>query len=138
MAEDKKPKRRPIVKKKTETLRQRTERVTESASKPKARRVRATASRIGKPFRTAHRIGKKTYYLPMPKNRAGRIMNTHVRVFPRFFKNAWGELRLVEWPSTKVTLKLTYAVFIFAIIFGLFITLEDYGLDKVFRKVFLK
>lgn len=137
MAEDNKPKRRPVIKK-TETLRQRAVRVTADAGKPKKRRIHATATRASQPFRRLHRIGKKTIHLPMPNNRFGRVMNKRVTFFPSFFKKAWGELRQVEWPSNKTTARLTFAVFMFSLVFGALIAIVDFGLDKIFRKVFLQ
>jgi preprotein translocase subunit SecE len=55
-----------------------------------------------------------------------------------YFKNSWKELRQVTWPGRKETWKLTFAVFMFAIVFGTIIALVDYGLDKVFRHLILK
>jgi hypothetical protein len=51
--------------------------------------------------------------------------------------SAWKELRQVTWPGRKETRQLTLAVFVFATVFGLMVTLTDYGLDKVFKKVIL-
>lgn len=134
MAEETKPTKRS---KKTETLRERTARVSKVAE-PKTRRIRKTASAVEKPFRAAHRIGKKTYYLPMPNNRLGRVMNKHVRFYPYFFVEAWRELRQVQWPTAKQTVRLAWAVFIFSLLFGSLVALVDFGLDKVFKYVFIK
>lgn len=132
MAEDKKKRR---VVKKAETVR---ERATKASAAPKPRRrLRKTASSASRPFKAAHRVGKKEFYLPLPDNRVGRFLNKRRHVFPRFFINAWRELRQVEWPGRKETWKLTFAVFIFAIGFGVIIAVTDYGLDKLFRKVFI-
>lgn len=122
--------------KKAETVRERASKTTDQPRKP--RRLRRTASSIGRPFKAAHRVGKKEYYLPLPDNRAGRILNKRLSIFPRFLSNAWKELRQVEWPGRKETSKLTVAVFLFAIGFGIVIAITDYGLDKLFRKVLIK
>jgi preprotein translocase SecE subunit len=121
--------------KKTETLRERTERTSNAA--PKSRRLQATASKLGKPVHAARKVGRKEFHLPMPDNRFGRILSKRIRFMPRFFKDAWKELRLVEWPNARMTMRLTFAVFVFSVVFGAIITAVDYGLDKVFRKVFL-
>ena len=55
-----------------------------------------------------------------------------------FFRGAFRELRDVKWPDRKQTAQLTFAVFIFAIVFGLIIGITDYGLDKVFKQILLK
>lgn len=57
---------------------------------------------------------------------------------PKYFKNAWIELRQVKWPGRRETIQLTLAVFAFAIVFGVLITVTDYGLDKLFKKILLK
>lgn len=130
---DTKPKKRVL--KRSETVR---ERASKSAAEPKQRRLKRAAQTAGKPIASARRIGKKEYHLPLPDNRLGNILGRRVRLLPRFFGNAWREVRQVEWPRRKETLKLTLAVFMFAIVFGLVITLTDFGLDRLFKKVLLK
>lgn len=137
MADEAKSTKSKVLKKKTETLRQRTERATEAAGKHKSRRIRKTAGAVSKPFRAAHRIGKKEYYLPLPDNRIGRFLNKRRSAMPRFFIEAWRELRQVEWPTFGTVRRLTIAVFVFALFFGTLIAVVDFGLDKVFRKVFV-
>jgi len=68
----------------------------------------------------------------------GRFLNKRRHIIPSYFRNSWRELRLVTWPGRRETWKLTFAVFLFAIIFGVVISITDYGLDKLFRKVLLK
>jgi len=134
MAESSSAKKRII--KKSETVRERTEKST--AGKPKQRRLRQTAGSAVKPFKVARKLGQKSYYLPLPDNRFWKFMNKRRRVIPRFFREAFQELRLVTWPGRKETWKLTTAVFVFAIVFGIAIAITDYGLDKLFRNIILK
>ena len=117
------------------SVRQQAER---AGAPPKKRRLRQTAGQAGRPFRAAHRVGKKEFYLPLPDNRVGRFLNKRRRVTPSYFRNAWQEVRQVQWPNRKETAKLTVAVFVFAALFGVIIAVTDYGLDKLFRKVLLK
>lgn len=77
---------------------------------------------IGKPFRTIVR-GLKWL---------GR------HIIPKYLRGAFSSLRQVTWPNRKETRQLTTAVMIFAIVFATIITLIDYGLDKVFKRIFLK
>ena len=130
MAEAKKRRIRKI-----ETVREKTEKATKTAPKP--RRVRRTASVAAKPFKAAHRVGRKEFYLPMPDTRLGRFLNKRRSLTPRFLKDAWNELRQVTWPSNKETLKLTFAVMMFALVFGGLIWVTDYGLENLFRKVLI-
>lgn len=127
----------PGRKKPSETLRQKAERAA-TPRQPRGRRLRSAGGTISRPFKAAHRIGKKEYYLPMPDNRVGRFLNKRRHFVPTYFKEAWAELRQVEWPSGRTTIRLTLAVFIFSIVFGVIVTVVDFGLDKVFRKVFIE
>lgn len=132
MAEEKRKVRRL---KKVETVRERAEKAT--ATGPKPRRLHTTAHKVGRPLRAARRIGRKEYYLPLPKNRIGAFLNKRRSFTPKFFKEAWAEVRQVTWPSRKETWKLTLAVFIFAIIFGLVVWVIDLGLDWISNKLYL-
>lgn len=55
-----------------------------------------------------------------------------------YFISSWKELKLVTWPNRKQTVQLTFAVFIFSIVFGIMIAIVDYGLDKLFKQVLLR
>ncbi len=140
MAESKKS---STKKRKLETVRERTE--TTKNAKPKSRKVRSTASLISKPFRVIGRfiarIARPFRFLLRPfKTRPMRFIGRFLRkiFLIDYFKSAWGELKLVTWPGRKETRQLTFAVFIFAFVFGLIITIVDYGLDKIFKKVILQ
>jgi preprotein translocase subunit SecE len=92
-----------------------------------------------------HRLGR---IIAVPLRPIGRLLVRVERfkpvhiiglvLVPRYFRNSWRELRLVVWPSRRETRRLTSAVLIFAVIFGVLIAIVDFGLDKVFRKVILK
>ena len=121
------------IRKSAETVRERTETVTTV----KPRRLGRTVRVVAKPFKAAHRVGRKEYYLPLPDTRFGRFLNKRRYVIPRYFRESWQELRQVVWPTRRETWKLTFAVFTFAIVFGLLIAVTDYGLDKVFKRILL-
>jgi preprotein translocase SecE subunit len=59
-------------------------------------------------------------------------------IVPVYFRNSWKELRLVAWPNWQQSRQLTFAVLMFAIVFGGAIAGVDYGLDKLFRHILLK
>lgn len=120
--------------KKTESVR---DRAAKAAVSKQPRRLQRTAASVKVPLIKARQIGGKSYQLPLPDNRLGRILGKQIRVRSSFFSGAWGELRQVQWPTAKETIKLTFAVFIFALAFGALISATDYGLDKIFRKVLL-
>lgn len=140
MAESKKntPKKRKLV-----TVRERTE--TANNSKPKSRNVRKTVGLLSKPLRTIGkfiaRIARPFRFLLRPfKTRPMRFIGRFLRkiFLIDYFKDAWKELKLVTWPGRKETRQLTLAVFAFALVFGLIITIVDYGLDKVFKRIILQ
>lgn len=129
MAEDtSKPKRRLV--KKAETVREKVEKTNADATR-EPRRITKTTRRIGAPFRAVGRGLAKTGRLK-PFRILGLIL------VPPYFRNSWKELRQVTWPKFKDSLRLTSAVVIFASIFGIFIAVLDFGLEKLFREVILK
>ena len=67
-----------------------------------------------------------------PANILGKIL------LPTYFRNSWRELKQVAWPSWRESRRLTFAVIVFAIIFGLSIAGVDYVIDKIFRQLLLK
>jgi preprotein translocase subunit SecE len=62
----------------------------------------------------------------------GRIL------FPRYLRNSWKELRLVTWPDRRTSWRLTYAVIVFSILFGVIIYGVDTVLDKLFKEFIIK
>jgi preprotein translocase SecE subunit len=56
----------------------------------------------------------------------------------QYIIDSWSELRGVTWPTFKQSVRLTGAVIIFSIIFGLLIAVVDFFLDKVFKQILLK
>jgi len=110
-----------------------------SNEKPsKARKLKETASQVKKPINSVKTAANKEFYLPMPDNKAGRFLNKKRGIVPKYFKEAWRELRQVDWPGRRETSKLTAAVLIFALVFGVIIAIVDFGLDKIFKQLLLK
>ncbi len=123
-----------------ETFRERAIKATEATEKPrkfsKVKRVfgkifRAIFSPIGRFFSKLFKIqpfkaiAKVCYWI-------GLI------IWPRYFRNSLKELKYVTWPNWKQSRQLTFAVMIFAIVFGATIALVDLGLDKLFKNILLK
>jgi len=125
-----KPKRRLKRAAPTETVRERAAKATEAANGkiPKSERK---PRKIFAPFRAIGRFLKRVGAFP-PVRILGLIL------LPRYVRNSWRELRQVTWPGRRESLRLTSAVIVFALIFGILIAATDYGLDKVFKKVILK
>jgi preprotein translocase SecE subunit len=130
----------PKAKKPAQTVRER----SQTSQAPKIRRVQKTASSIAKPVGAAHK-GVKSVLRPLsplakpfhtkPLQKVGHILATVLLI--NYLRSSWKELRKVTWPDRRATVKLTVAVFIFAIVFGTIIAVADYGLDKLFHKILL-
>ena len=129
-------------KRKLETVRERSENTP--VNKSRVRKVATTAKKASGPLRVVGRFLSKLAhpfkfllapFKTKPARFIGRILNKVLLI--NYFMSAWKELKQVTWPGRKETRQLTLAVFVFATVFGLMVTLTDYGLDKVFKKVIL-
>ncbi len=56
---------------------------------------------------------------------------------PKYFSGAWSELRKVNWPTRKESLRLTLAVFIFSAFFAVVIALADIVFKNLAERIFL-
>lgn len=111
----------------------------------KKRRLRSSAKTASGPMRKA---GQKVAVAVKPLNPLlkpfktrparfiGRILKKLLLI--NYFISSARELRQVKWPNRRETFRLTAAVFIFSIIFGLLVSLSDFGLDKLFHKILLR
>jgi preprotein translocase SecE subunit len=132
--EKKKLSSKPKLKsKKTQTVRERT-----TTTKVPKKRVRNTVKKATTPLKSIKKLHAKEYHLPLPDNKVGKVLKKRVRIFPKFVVEAFREVRQVTWPNRRETIKLTFAVFIFAIVFASIVGLLDYGLSKAFEKFFVK
>lgn len=129
--------------KQSETVRERSTK-GQNIKTPK-RRIRGTARAAAKPFAivwsTVKKIARPFRFLLWPfKTRPVRFVGRIIGkiLFLGYFRDSWRELKNVTWPNRKETRQLTMAVFSFAIVFGLMVTVIDYGLDKVFKNLLLK
>lgn len=119
----------------SQTVRQQAEQAQVEADKPvKPRRLRRAATAASRPLgRLAHVFDRQ------PFRAIGKVLSFIGRILvPKFIRNAFAELKYVTWPTRKQTRDLTFAVLMFAIAFGVVITVVDYGLDKLFRAIILK
>jgi preprotein translocase SecE subunit len=133
------PKDTPKAKRKVknpETFRERALKATTEDDKPKKPGIFKKVRRIiAKPFVVVYRaIVNFPVFKPLkrPLRILGKIL------IPPYFRNSWKELKLVTWPSMRESIRLTYAVLIFAIIFGTSVAIVDYGLDSLFKHILLK
>lgn len=123
------------------TLRQQAElRATGKSNKP-SRIKRIFGSKILKPiwapFILIGRGLKKIYNVRILTPLRFIVRMTGYVVVPVYFRNSWKELKYVTWPSASMTMRLTGAVLIFGVAFGLLIAGLDFVLEKLFREVLL-
>ncbi len=135
------PKKRQI--KKPQTVRERAKSKKPASAQP--RRIRRASSAAGKPFKqigkyAANAVRPFSFLLipfrTKPARLVGRVIASVLLL--KFIRGSFAELRQVTWPDRKETAKLTIAVFMFAIFFGVLISVVDYGLDRLFKDVILK
>lgn len=130
MATSDKPKRRVV--KNPETFRQKAAKASEQADKPTKRKkagngLKKVLGVIAWPFKAlGQQLGKYKLFRAV-----GYV------VWPMYFRNSFQELKLVTWPNWKQSRRLTWAVLVFAIVFGVIVALVDFVLDKIFRKILL-
>jgi preprotein translocase subunit SecE len=117
----------------TETVRERTEKIQLQQQKLSDKPKRAgELSALWRGFTWAPRkLGRGIAKLERFKlfRIIGRIL------LPRYIRNSWRELRQVTWPDRRTSLRLTYAVVIFSIIFGLVVAGVDYVINILVKLV---
>lgn len=143
MAESKPSKKTAATKrvvKNPETFRERAIKASEVGDKPKRSvRLKSAGGKLTKPIfepigRASRKVSRLKAAQPLkrPLRLIGRIL------LPKYLRDSWKELRLVVWPTWKQSRDLTFAVLVFAAIFGAIVALVDFGLDKLFKDVLLK
>jgi preprotein translocase SecE subunit len=139
--------RKPRIRKTAPTVRERMEAAQAETEKVKPQRARRLLSKAAAPIKIVGKpVGKAASKARLPQNRFGNALRKIGRfikkilgwLVPRYFINSWREVRQVAWPSRRETWRLTGAVFVFAIVFGLIIAGVDRSLDELFKKFILK
>lgn len=123
-------KKRRIIRQ-AETVREKAEKKTQGDGTPKKRGI----------IRTAF------YYLFTPLRILGKALASLERyrpfriigliLVPPYFRNSFRELKDVTWPNTRDSIRLTFAVLMFAIFLTLIVTAADFVLDKIFKRLLL-
>lgn len=135
MAEEKSKNKKPRVRKTPETVRERADKQTAKRNAQPSK----LKGKIHRPLSVLRKVGAKEYHpIPVPDNKAGRVLKKRVRFVPKFIREAWAELKLVTWPTKKQAANLTLAVFAFAIFFAIFIQLLDVVFNKLVKEIFIK
>ena len=124
--------KRRIVKN-PETFRERAIKASDESDKPKKPSIysQTLGKVVGVLLKPLAKIGSRLVKF-RPIRLIGKIL------LPSYFRGSWQELKQVRWPNRTESRQLTFAVLLFAVVFGITIAIVDYGLDKIFRNVLLK
>lgn len=119
------------------TLREQTTKNQAKATKKPPKLKRFFGSKLFAPFRAIGRFFRRIWMSKLFKPLRKLTHWLGLILVPRYFRNSWKELKLVVWPNFRTTWRLTFAVLLFAMCFGLFIAGLDAVLENIFRKVLL-
>ncbi len=122
--------------KKTRRLRAAPQTMRERAEKNQVpSRSRFTwVARVFRPLRVVGRLGRLPVWKPF--RFVGRMLTRFL--VPPYLRTSFQELRKVTWPTRAQTFRLTSAVILFAVVFGIVVAIADFGLDKLFKQVILR
>ena len=70
-------------------------------------------------------------------SRIGIILTKQRSMFPKYVRQSWAEVGQVTWPRFGKAMELTWAVFVFAAIFSVIVSVLDWGLSKIFTEFIL-
>ena len=108
--------------------------LAKAGQESKGRSLKSRRPRVSKAFKKVLPTGgKRRKVINLPDNRFGRILDKILFAIPRYFRGAWSEIRQTTWPNRKETIRLTFAVFVFSIVFAVFVAFLDFVLDKIFK-----
>lgn len=135
MADQPAPKKRRV--KNPETFRERAQKAAETSDQPKrAARLKTAGSKVAKPVAGPVRRQVSRAYNAKPLAPLRKVLRIIGKIiFPTYFRQSWQELKLVSWPDWKTSRRLTFAVLVFAVIFGAAIAGVDWVLDKIFKQL---
>ena len=132
-----KPKKKLVVTRKRETIRERATKSAHKASRvPRTRKLATTAGQ------SASKISGvlRREYTPIKTgtSKTGTFLGARRSATPRYFTQSFREFKNITWPSFGSALKLTFAVLVFSVVMATFIRALDFGFDKLFKEVILK
>lgn len=137
MANEEPAKKLPRKRKSAETVRERADKI--SAKKSKSTKTSKLKGKIHRPLSVISNVAKKEYHpVPVPDNKAGKVLKKRVRFIPKFIRESWAELKFVTWPTKKEAARLTFAVIVFAVVFAIFVQALDYIFNILMKEILLK
>ena len=135
MADEKSAKDAPRKRKRPTTVREHAEKQAEK----RVEKPSKIKGKIHKPLTVLRQAGKKEFTpIKAPEKKGVRHLNKRVRFVPKFIRESWAELKKVTWPTKREAVRLTIAVFIFAIVFTLFIQIIYFLFNKLVKEILLR
>jgi preprotein translocase SecE subunit len=132
---DKEPVKKPRRRKTAETVREKADKELKKKQNPKKGKIRA---KIHRPLSSLRRASTKKYHpLKAPDNKAGKVLNKEVRFVPRFVRESWAEIKLVNWPTKGEAVQKTIAVFGFTIFFIIIVQILDELFSRIVKEIIL-
>ncbi|HEY5549666.1 MAG TPA: preprotein translocase subunit SecE [Candidatus Saccharimonadales bacterium] len=128
--------KKPRIRKAAPTVREKIESGARDVDIKPKRQTWLVASLLTSPIKILWRFLKPILHPLAPIGRP--LLKVLGWLVPRYFTNAWRELRLVTWPNRRETWRLTAAVFVFAVVFGALVAVVDLGLDQLFKRFVLR
>lgn len=123
-----------------ETFRERAVKASEVKDRPKTehKKLKAFFRAVAQPFKPLVTGYKKLKEVPSLKPVFKVLTFIGLILVPKYLRTSFQELKLVKWPSWNESRRLTYAVLVFAIVFGVTVAAVDWGLGKIFKHILLK
>ena len=135
MADEKPAKDAPRKRKSPTTVREHAEKQAEK----RVEKPSKIKDKIHKPLTVLRQAGKKEFTpVKVPEKKGVRHLNKRVRFVPKFIRESWAELKKVTWPTKREAIRLTFAVFVFATVFTLFIQIIDFVFNKLVKEILLR
>ena len=119
----------------TETVRDQQAKRRQIKENVKPSRTRAVLRWLARPFRWIGSWKVWQWKGWKPVRFVGKIVG-YILFIP-YLKHSFRELRQVTWPNWKQSWRLTWAVLVFSVFFGVIVAVVDFGLDKLFKKLIL-
>ena len=59
-------------------------------------------------------------------------------LLPAYVRLSWAELKCVSWPGFGVAMRLTWAVFVFSVVFAVLVSGVDWVLTRIFQALIFR
>lgn len=129
-------KKRIVLKRKRETVRERADKSAKSSgADSKSGKIKSAVVKPVKHAKTA--LGKEYTPIKTGDSKVGKTLSKKTG-FTSYFRKSYQELKLVTWPTRKTAAKLTFAVIVFSTVLAVVIRLIDLGFEFLVKDAILR